>query len=131
MLKDAGGSGFLDPVLFDRIPERIVVVAPGYRIFYTNTTNAERMGLPKEHVVGRHFADLAGVHHFQRDLREPLDRCLAGESVTMTYAEERGGQTVVICCRISPCYSEAHALVGALMVMQELAVRRRSRPAHS
>ena len=122
-----GAASLLDPLLFDQIPEGIFVVAPGYRIFYPNETNARRMGLPKERVVGRHFADIAGIHHFQRDLREPLDRCLAGESLSLTYAEQRDGETVVVCCRMSPCFSDASTQVGALVVLQEMADRRRPR----
>ncbi|MCJ8518042.1 PAS domain S-box-containing protein [Pseudorhizobium tarimense] len=119
----------LDPVLFDRIPERIMVVAPGYRVFYSNEPNAERLGQPKEKLLGRHFADLVGIYHFQRDLREPIDRCLAGECLSHTYAEQRDGATVVVQCRLSPCFSDATTQVGALVIMQEMADRRRPRAA--
>jgi PAS domain S-box-containing protein len=125
-LEPSEGS-VLDAALFDRIPERVVVVAPGYRVFYSNTTNAQRLGQPKEKLLGRHFADLVGVYHFQRDLRELVDRCLAGESLSHTYAEQRDGVTVVVQCRLSPCYSDASTQLGALVVMQEMADRRRSR----
>jgi PAS domain S-box-containing protein len=120
-------NGLLDPALFDGIAERILVVVPGYRVFYSNETNARQLGLSKEKVIGKHFAELIGIHHFQCDLREPLDRCLAGESVSLTYAEERDGDTVVISCRMSPCFTEARAQVGAMVVMQEMADRRRRR----
>ncbi|MFN7026429.1 MAG: PAS domain-containing protein [Pseudorhizobium sp.] len=117
----------LDALLFDRIPERIMVVAPGYRIFYSNETNAQRLGQAKEKLLGRHFADLMGVHHFQRDLRVPIDRCLRGESLSHTYAEQRGEGTVVVRCRMSPCYSNSANQVGALVVIQEMPDRRRPR----
>ncbi|MCB5200989.1 PAS domain-containing protein [Neorhizobium sp. T786] len=122
-----GDSTFLDPALFDRIPERIVVVAPAYRVFYTNETNALRMGQPKEKLIGCHFAEVIGIQQFQRDARGMLDRCLAGESISMTYAEQRDDETVVICCRMSPCFSDARTQVGALVVMQEMPDRRRHR----
>src|SRR5690606_40084555 len=54
------GDSILDPDVFDRIPERVVVVSPNYRIFYSNQTNAARSGLARESLVGRHFADLIG-----------------------------------------------------------------------
>src|SRR5690606_30766241 len=125
------GDSILDPDVFDRIPERVVVVSPNYRIFYSNQTNAARSGLARESLVGRHFADLIGIHHFQRDMRLPLDRCLAGESASVTYAQQRDEQTVVISCRMSPCYSNPDSLAGALVIMQEMADRRRSRPSHN
>jgi PAS domain-containing protein len=121
-------SAVLDTGLFDQIPERIMVVAPGYRVFYSNETNALRLGQTKEKLLGRHFADLVGVYHFQRDLREPIDRCLLGESLSLTYAEQREEGTVVIRCRMSPCFSNAVTQVGALVVIQEMADRRRPRP---
>lgn len=124
-------GALLDPALFDRIPERVVVVAPGYRVFYSNETNARQYGQPREKLVGRHFADLVGLYCFQREMRQSLDRCLVGESVSFTYAEKREEQTVVVCCRMSPCYSDPDTLAGALVVMQEMADRRRPRPSPS
>jgi PAS domain-containing protein len=123
----SGDSAFLDPALFDKIPERIVVVAPGYRVFYSNETNAQLMGRPKERLVGLHFAEAVGVLHFQRDVKPALDRCLEGESITLTYADQRNDQTVVVCCRMSPCFSDARTQIGVLVVMQEMADRRKPR----
>ncbi len=120
-------AAFLDSDLFDEIPERIMVVGHGYKVFYSNETNAQRLGQPKEKLLGRHFADLIGIYHFQRDLRVAIDRCLAGECLSHTYAEQREGETVVIQCRLSPCFSDASTQLGAMVVLQELADRRRPR----
>lgn len=120
-------AAVLDAGLFDRIPERIMVIAHGYKVFYSNETNAQRLGQPKEKLLGRHCADLIGIYHFQRDLRGAIDRCLAGECLSHTYAEQREGQTVVVQCRLSPCFSDASTQLGAMLVLQELADRRRPR----
>lgn len=128
VLADATADGFLDDALLNRISDRIVVIAPGYRIFYSNETNARRLDLPRDALIGRHIAEFLGVHLFQNEFKPALDRCFAGESISLTYAEQTDGHTVVIRCRMSPCVSGASQLIGALLVMQETADRRR-RPA--
>lgn len=127
VLADALADGFLNDALLSRISDRIVVVGSGYRILYSNETNARRLDVPREELIGRHFAEFVGVHHFQKEFRASIDRCFAGENLSLTYADQIDGQTVVIRCRMSPCLSGA-AKLGALVVMQETADRRR-RPA--
>ncbi|KAB1125062.1 PAS domain-containing protein [Neorhizobium galegae] len=128
VIADATADGFLDDALLNRISDRIVVIAPGYRIFYSNETNARRLDLARDALIGRHFAEFVGLHRFRNDFKPSLDRCFAGESISLTYADQIDGQTVVIRCRMSPCVSGSSQLIGALLVMQETADRRR-RPA--
>ena len=124
-IADATADGFLDDALLNRISDRIVVIAPGYRIFYSNETNARRLDLPRDELIGRHFAEFVGLHRFQNDFKPSLDRCFAGESISLTYADQIDGETVVVRCRMSPCVSGSSQLIGALLVMQETADRRR------
>ncbi|WP_117192682.1 PAS domain-containing protein [Rhizobium terrae] len=127
-IADATADGFLDDALLNRLSDRIMVIAPGYRIFYTNETNARRLELPRDALIGRHFAEFIGIHRFRNEFKSSLDRCFDGESISLTYADQVDGQTVVIRCRMSPCVSGSSQLIGALLVMQETADRRR-RPA--
>ncbi|MEN3145800.1 PAS domain-containing protein [Neorhizobium sp. IRAMC:178] len=128
VIAEATVDGFLDDALLNRISDRIVVIAPGYRIFYSNETNARRLDLARDDLIGRHFAEFIGLHRFKNDFKPNLDRCFAGESISLTYADQIDGQTVVFRCRMSPCVSGSSQLIGALLVMQETADRRR-RPA--
>lgn len=128
LIADATADGFLDDAVLNRISDRIMVIAPGYRIFYSNETNARRLDLPRDELIGRHFAEFVGIHRFQNEFKPTLERCFAGESISLTYADQIDGQTIVIRCRMSPCVSGASQLIGALLVMQETADRRR-RPA--
>ncbi|SMF70100.1 PAS fold-containing protein [Xaviernesmea oryzae] len=128
VIADATADGFLDDALLNRISDRIVVIAPGYRIFYSNETNARRLDLPRDALIGRHIAEFVGIHRFQNEFKPALDRCFEGESISLTYADQIDGRTVVIRCRMSPCVSRSSQLIGALLVMQETADRRR-RPA--
>lgn len=123
-IAQAIADGYLDDALLNKLPERVVVVAPGYRIFYSNETNAQRMQIPRDTLIGRHFAEFVGLHHFRHDLQPSLDRCFAGESLTLTYAAKLDGRTLVIHCRMSPI-SRSGTLIGALVVMQEKEDRRR------
>jgi PAS domain-containing protein len=121
-------DGSLDDSLLNKLPERVVVVAPGYRIFYSNETNARRMEMPRDELIGRHFAEFVGLHHFRHELQPGLDRCFEGDSLTLTYADKLDGETVVVHCRMSPI-TRSSTLIGALVVMQETTDRRRRRPA--
>ena len=124
-ISDVTVDGVLDDALLNRISDRVMVIAPGYRVFYSNETNASRHDLPREALIGRHIAELVGIHRFRQEFKENLDRCFAGESAAFTYADQVNGQTVVIHCRMSPCFSGSSQLIGALVVMQETADRRR------
>lgn len=123
-IDEATAGGILDEVLLNRISDRIVVVAPGYRILYSNETNARRLDMAREELVGRHLAEFVGLHRFRNEFQPNLDKCFAGESMSVTYADEVDGQTVVMVCRMSPFLRSA-TLIGALVVIQETADRRR------
>ncbi len=126
-LDEATAGGFLNDALLNRISDRILLVAPGYRVLYSNETNARRLDIPREELVGRHLAELVGLHRFRNEFEPNLDRCFGGESLAVTYAEQVDGHTVVMRCRMSPLL-RSDTLVGALVVIQETADRRR-RPA--
>ncbi len=121
-------GGFLDEALLDRISDRILVVAPGYRIFYSNETNARRLNTSRDALVGRHIAEIVGLYRFRNDLKLSLDRCFGGERVSLTSADQAGGETVVYRCGMSPCLFGSLDPTGALLVIQE-AADRRQRPA--
>ncbi len=119
-------TGILDDNLLNRISDRIIVVAPGYRILYSNDTNAKRLDVAREELVGRHLGEFVGVHRFRNEWKPNLDRCFEGENTAVTYADEIGGETVVMRCRMSP-FTRSSTLIGALVVIRETADRRRRR----
>lgn len=120
----ATATGVLDDALLNRVSDRIMLIAPGYRILYSNDTNAKRMRMAREELVGRHIAELIGLHRFRNEFEPRLQRCFEGESAAVTYAEDVDGQTIVMRCRMSP-FVRSSTLVGALVVIQETADRRR------
>jgi hypothetical protein len=114
----------LDEDRLDDLDERVFVVSPGYRVNYTNAVNALCYEVKTNDIVGRHIAEFIGIHHFQQALREKLDACFKGEAAKYTYAEDHDGRTVVRSYEMSPCYSPSYKLVGAIIIVKELADRR-------
>lgn len=114
----------LDEDRLDDLDERVVVVSPGYRINYTNAANAASLNANVSEIIGKHIAELVGIHHFQQAFRQKLDACFKGEAGKYTYAEDMDGHTVVKSFDMSPCYSPSYKLVGAIVVVKELQDRR-------
>ncbi|RWX78362.1 hypothetical protein EPK99_07005 [Neorhizobium lilium] len=127
LIDEATANGVLDDSLLNRISDRILLVAPGYRVLYSNETNAKRLNMPREELLGRHFAELIGLHRFRNEFEPNLNKCFEGEHVSVTYADQVNGETIVMRCRMSP-FLRSSTLVGALVIIQETADRRK-RPA--
>jgi len=126
---DANGApwspyAILDEDRLDDLDDRVVVVSPGYRINYTNAANAAFFHTNSNEIIGKHIAEFVGIHHFQQALRGKLDACFMGEAGKYTYAEDSDTGTVVKSFEMSPCYSPSYKLVGAVIVVKELADRR-------
>jgi PAS domain-containing protein len=126
-IDQAVAKGILDESLLNQLSDRILVVAPGYRILYSNETNAKRLDIPRDELVGRHIGEFVGLHRFRNEFKPNLDRCFQGESASVTYADQVDGQTLVLKCRMSP-FQRSSTMIGALLVIQETADRRK-RPA--
>ncbi|MGV1914117.1 hypothetical protein [uncultured Agrobacterium sp.] len=114
----------LDEDRLDDLDDRVVVVSPGYRINYTNSANAASLQSDRSDIIGKHIAELVGIHRFQQIFRHKLDACFKGEAEKYTYAEDELGHTVVKSFEMSPCYSPSYKLVGAIVVVKELEDRR-------
>lgn len=118
-------DGVFNTSLLDNISERVAVVAPNYRLTYSNAANAVRHHAQPGNLVGMHLAEIVGFQRFQAGFKEHIDRCLNGETVAYTYAEDVDGRTLVIRCRMSPFFSGGNGPSGVMLVMRETADRRR------
>lgn len=118
-------TDILDENLLDSISDCVTVITPSYRISYMNDANARRQGIRRDEALGRHIAELIGLHHFQHGFRDRLDLCLQGKSANYTYADEVDGRTIVFSCDMSPCYSSRNRLAGVMVVTQEREDRRK------
>lgn len=115
----------LDEQKLDALPTRVIVVSTGYRISYTNQITSIGHSTMSTDVIGCHIAEFVGLHRFQQDLKEKLDRCFKGEASKYTYADDTSGRTTVFSFDMTPCYSPSYKLVGAMIMVDEVADRRR------
>ncbi len=129
--KGRADEGFLNEAILDCLPDRIAVITPDYRYLYTNPVNADRLELRPIELVGRHIVEFVGIQRFEQRVKPNLDRCFAGETIDYTFSKEvcskeAGDRTVVVRCRMNPCLSSTGKLIGAILVLQEIADRRRA-----
>lgn len=119
-------EGFLNEAILDCMPDRISVITRDYRYLYANPLHAERLEERPMDLVGRHVIEFVGLQRFEKRVRPHLDQCFNGEPVDYTFAKEMEGRTVVVRCRMTPCRSSTGKVIGAILILQEIADRRRS-----
>lgn len=119
-------EGFLNEAILDCMPDRIAVITTDYRYLYTNPLNAARLEEKPMDLVGRHIVEFVGIQRFEQRVRPNLDKCFAGELVDYTFAKDVGDRTIVVRCRMTPCKSSTGKIFGAILILQEIADRRRS-----
>lgn len=124
--KGRADEGLLNEAILDSFPDRIAVITPDYRYLYTNPANASRLSSRPMDLIGRHIVEFIGLQRFEQRVKSCLDRCFSGEIVDYTFAKTVEGRTVVVRCRMTPCMSSAGKLIGAILVIQEQADRRRA-----
>ncbi|NHT78496.1 PAS domain-containing protein [Rhizobiaceae bacterium CRRU44] len=119
-------EGLLNEAILDSLPDRVCVVTPDYRYLYANVLHAQHVHQTPLSLIGRTILEFAGLQFFEDNLKPRLDRCFGGETVDTTYAREIGGRTIVIRSRMTPCRTSTGQIIGAIIVYQELANRRRA-----
>ncbi len=119
-------EGFLNEAILDCMPDRIAVITRDYRYLYTNPINAARLEERPMDLVGRHVVEFVGIQRFETRVKPNLDKCFSGELVDYTFAKDVDGRTVVVRCRMTPCRSGTGKIIGAILILQEIADRRRA-----
>lgn len=124
--KNMRDEGFLNEAILDCLPDRVAVITTDYRYLYSNPRNAERLDERPVDLIGRHIVEFIGIQRFETRAKPNLDRCFAGENVDYTFSKQNGDTTTVVRCRMNPCLSSTGKPIGAILILQELADRRRS-----
>ncbi|AWM25366.1 hypothetical protein N181_10435 [Sinorhizobium fredii USDA 205] len=124
--KGRADEGLLNEAILDCLPDRVAVITPDYRYLYTNAAHASHLERRPMDLVGRHVVEFIGLQRFEERVKLHLDRCFAGEIIDYTFAKTVDSRTVVVRCRMTPCRSCAGKLIGAILVIQEHADRRRA-----
>ncbi|MDW5313328.1 PAS domain-containing protein [Rhizobium sp. PL01] len=125
-LRGRADEGFLNEAILDCLPDRVAVITPDYRYLYTNPVNAARLDERPMDLVGRHIVEFVGIQRFEQRVKPNLDKCFSGELIDYTFAKDVGNRTIVVRCRMTPCMSGTGKVIGAILVLQEIADRRRS-----
>lgn len=116
--------GLLDITMLDRLPNRVCVISTDYRYLYCNENDARSWDRRPEELNGVHIGEVIGLHRFSQGFKERLDNTFLGETVDYTFAEAVGDRTRVLRCRLSPYRSPSSRVIGALVLMEEIADRR-------
>lgn len=124
--KGRADEGLLNEAILDSFPDRVAVITPDYRYLYTNPLNANHLESRPMDLIGRHIVEFIGIQRFELRVKNYLDRCFSGEVVDYTFAKTVDQRTVVVRCRLTPCMSSNGKLIGAILVIQEHADRRRA-----
>jgi PAS domain-containing protein len=119
-------EGFLNEAILDCMPDRIAVITTDYRYLYTNSVNAARLEERPMDLVGRHIVEFVGIQRFEERAKPNLDRCFSGELMDYTYPKDVGNRTIIVRCRMTPCVSSTGKIIGAILILQEIANRRRA-----
>lgn len=119
-------DGLLNEAILNSLPDRVTVITPDYRYLYANALHCHRMGQTPMGLVGRHVAEFMGFARFEERVRPYLDACYSGRDVDYTFSKQTDGRTVVVRCRMTPCRSANGKILGAIVVVQEMADRRRA-----
>lgn len=119
-------EGLLNEAILDSLPDRVCVITPDYRYLYANVLHAQSLDETPLSLIGRTILEFSGLQFFEDNVKPRLDRCFAGETVDTTYAREIDGRTIVIRSRMTPCRTSTGQIIGAIVVYQELANRRRA-----
>ncbi|KQR69452.1 hypothetical protein ASG25_12125 [Rhizobium sp. Leaf384] len=123
---DEAEEGQLNEAVLDSLPDHVCVITTDFRYSYTNARHARAVDGKVLSLVGRPVVEHSGVPFFEKSLKPRLERCFRGEIVDTTYAREVDGRTIVIRSRMTPCRSATGEIIGAIIVYQELANRRRT-----
>lgn len=121
-----GDDGLLSEAILNSLPDRVTVITPDYRYLYANSLHSCRMDETPMRLVGRHVAEFMGFARFERRVRPHLDACFAGQDVDYTFSKRVDDRMVVVRCRMTPCRAATGKILGAIVVVQEMADRRRA-----
>jgi PAS domain S-box-containing protein len=80
---DRKQAEYLAGRVFETLPDTVAIIGTDYRYRRANEAHERVWGVPAEKMVGMHVADVLGRDLFERLAKPYLDRCFAGEKVTL------------------------------------------------
>jgi PAS domain S-box-containing protein len=106
--------------VFESSPDGISIIGRDYRFQRVNPVNERYWGRPAERMVGMHVADLVGRDVFEQRGKPNLDRCFAGEEVSVAewFATPHGRKYRAI--SYSPLRPDSQRVEAALVIARDL-----------
>ena len=74
---------YLTAQVFESAPDILSIVGRDYRFLRLNPAYERTWQKPADAMVGMHVADLFGTEVFEQQIKPNMDRCFAGEDVTL------------------------------------------------
>ncbi len=127
---------FLPPEnLFQKIvatlPDAVSLIDREYTYRILNDTCLRRIGLSREQAEGHHVADILGEEIFQRVVKDKLDQCLRGETVSFTdwftFGPQQSPQHIET--TYIPCYDDAQQIIGVIESSRDVTERQQAETA--
>jgi PAS domain S-box-containing protein len=112
-------SEYLTGQVFDTSPDSICIIGEDYRLQRVNPVFERFWGRPAAAVVGMHIEEVIGTELFERNAKPSLDRCFAGEEVSIAdwYASPRGRRYRVV--THSPLRPDSQRVEAALVIARD------------
>ena len=111
---------YLTGQVFESSPDGISIIGTDYRYERVNPAYERNWKRPAESIVGMHVADLWGKELFEKKLRTCLDRCFAGEDVSLAdWIDGTLGHRYVA-ISYSPLWSGQKRVEAALVIGRDL-----------
>ena len=106
--------------VFESSPDGISIIGRDYRFQRVNPVNERYRGRSAERMVGMHVADLVGRDVFEQRGKPNLDRCFAGEEVSVAewFATPHGRKYRAI--SYSPLRPDSQRVEAALVIARDL-----------
>ncbi|ROZ77132.1 PAS domain S-box protein [Ramlibacter sp. WS9] len=82
--EELSASEQLNRHIFESAPDAMAVIGRDYRYRRLNPVYERNWKMPAEKIVGLHVRDLHGTEVFEQILKPGMDRCFAGEQVSLT-----------------------------------------------
>jgi PAS domain S-box-containing protein len=107
---------YLTGHVFESSPDSICIIGKDYRLQRVNPVFERLWGKPAATAVGMHIAEVIGTELFERNSKPSLDRCFAGEEVSVAdwYATSRGRKYWVV--THSPLRPDSQRVEAALLI---------------
>jgi PAS domain S-box-containing protein len=119
-ITDLKRAEYLAEHVFETIPDIVSIVGRDYRYRRVNPAHERFWGISVEKVIGMHAGDVIGRQAFERLAKPSLDRCFAGEEVSVTDWIDGPSGRRYCAATYTPLRLETERVESALVLARDL-----------